>query len=67
MYQVGQLLGMLVKGDARRADPHRARSAGCRCSDHLKEIVYRCIGERRKRYESADELIEALAHPPGAR
>lgn len=27
---------------------------------------YRCIGERRKRYESADELIEALQHPPAA-
>jgi hypothetical protein len=36
------------------------------CSDHLKEIVYRCIGERRKRYESADELIEALCNPPAA-
>jgi BRCT domain type II-containing protein len=32
----------------------------------LKEIVYRCIGERRKRYESADELIEALRNPPAA-
>jgi BRCT domain type II-containing protein len=30
----------------------------------LKEIVYRCLGERRKRYESADELIEALRNPP---
>src|SRR6185436_16843490 len=36
------------------------------CSDHLKEIVYRCLGERRKRYESADELIAALASPPAA-
>jgi BRCT domain type II-containing protein len=34
------------------------------CSDQLKEIVYRCIGERRKRYESADELIEALRARP---
>ena len=34
------------------------------CSDHLKEIVHRCIGERRKRYESADEMIEALRTPP---
>ena len=59
VYQVGQLLGMLVKGDARA----RIRTGEVRllpCSDHLKEIVYRCIGERRKRYESADELIEAL-------
>ena len=63
VYQVGQLLGMLVKGDAE----HRVRTPEVRrlpCSDHLKEIVYRCIGERRKRYESADELIDALCHPP---
>jgi len=63
VYQVGQLLGMLVKGDAQaRIRPPEIRRL--RCSDHLKEIVYRCIGERRKRYESADELIEALRNPP---
>ena len=65
VYQVGQLLGMLIKGDASA----RVRAAEIRklpCSDHLKEIIYRCIGERRKRYESADELIEALSHPPAA-
>jgi serine/threonine-protein kinase len=63
VYQVGQLVAMLVKGDARE----RIRTADVRrlpCSDHLKEIVYRCIGERRKRYESANELIEALRTPP---
>jgi serine/threonine protein kinase len=63
VYQVGQLLGMLVKGTAQaRIRPHEVR--GLHCSDHLKEIVYRCIGERRKRYESADEMIEALRNPP---
>ena len=36
------------------------------CTDHLKEIVYRCIGERRKRYEGADEMIDALRNPPAA-
>ena len=63
VYQVGQLLAMLVKGDARA----RIRTGEVRrlsCSDELKEIVYRCIGERRKRYESADELIGALNRPP---
>jgi len=63
VYQVGQLLGMLVKGDTRA----RIRTRDVRalaCGDHLKEIVYRCIGERRKRYESANELIEALKNPP---
>jgi serine/threonine protein kinase len=63
VYQVGQLLAMLVKGDARaRIRTHEVRTLAC--SDHLKEIVYRCIGERRKRYESADELIGALRTPP---
>ena len=65
VYQVGQLLGMLVKGDARA----RLRTADVRmltCSDQLKEIIYRCIGERRKRYESADEMIAALRMPPPA-
>jgi serine/threonine protein kinase len=63
VYQVGQLLGMLVLGDAGR----RMRTGdvrGLRCSDHLKEIVHRCIGERRKRYESADEMIDALRTRP---
>ncbi|HET8647909.1 MAG TPA: protein kinase, partial [Vicinamibacteria bacterium] len=65
VYQVGQLLGMLIRGDAEtRIRPADVRTL--RCSDHLKEIIYRCIGERRKRYESADELIEALRHPPAA-
>ena len=63
VYQMGQLIGMLVKGDAQaRIRPHEIRQLAC--TDHLKEIVYRCIGERRKRYESADELIEALKTPP---
>jgi serine/threonine protein kinase len=63
VYQVGQLLGMLVRKDADR----RLRTADVRrleCSDHLKEIVYRCLGERRKRYDSADEMIEALRTRP---
>ena len=63
VYQVGQLLGMLIRGDART----RVRTQDVRgllCSDHLKEIVHRCIGERRKRYESADEMVAALRTPP---
>ncbi|HEV2105586.1 MAG TPA: protein kinase [Candidatus Eisenbacteria bacterium] len=63
VYQVGQLLGMLVRGDAqtRLASRDVRRLA---CSDQLKEIVYRCIGDRSRRYQSADELIAALRHRP---
>jgi len=63
VYQVGQLIAMLIKGTAKaRIKPGEVRRF--RCTDHLKEIVYRCIGERGKRYESAEELIEALRNPP---
>jgi serine/threonine-protein kinase len=65
VYQVGQLLAMLVKGNA----ASRIRTSevrALRCSDHLKEIIYRCIGERRKRYENANELIAALRTPPAS-
>jgi eukaryotic-like serine/threonine-protein kinase len=65
VFQMGQLLAMLVKGNARaRIRPAEVRKLAC--SDHLKEIIYRCIGERRKRYESADELILALRTPPAS-
>jgi serine/threonine-protein kinase len=63
VYQVGQLLAMLVRGDA-RTRVRLSEIRGLPCSDSLKEIVYRCIGERRKRYETADELIEALRQRP---
>jgi BRCT domain type II-containing protein len=54
---------MLVRGDAgARIRTNDVRKLAC--SDQLKEIVYRCIGERRKRYESADEMIEALTARP---
>jgi hypothetical protein len=65
VYQVGQLLAMLTKGDA----GSRIRTSEVRallCSDHLKEIIHRCIGERRKRYENANELIDALQNPPAS-
>jgi serine/threonine-protein kinase len=63
VYQVGQLLGMLIRGDASA----RLRTGDVRrlaCSDSLKEIIHRCIGERRKRYQSADDLIAALRQAP---
>lgn len=39
-----------------------ARSPGA--SDHLKEVVHRCLGARAKRYQAAYELIVALRHRP---
>jgi NAD-dependent DNA ligase len=63
VYQVGQLIAMLLRGDIASA----FRSKDVRrldCSDHLKEVIHRCLGVRGKRYESAEELITALHHRP---
>jgi len=59
IYQVGQIAAMLLRGDV--TSP--MRSVDVRklpCSDHLTEVIHRCLGARGKRYEAADELIAAL-------
>lgn len=59
IYQVGQIAAMLLRGDIntpmRKGDVRRLP-----CSDHLKEIISRCLGARGQRYEHASELIDAL-------
>lgn len=63
IYQVGQLAAMLLRGDV--LSPMRSRDVrALPCSDHLKEVIHRCLGARDRRYEAAGELIKALRHPP---
>jgi len=63
IYQVGQLTAMLLRGDI--ATPMRSKDVrGLPCSDHLKEVIHRCLGARGRRYEAAAELIAALRHRP---
>jgi serine/threonine-protein kinase len=63
IYQVGQIAAMLLRGDiAKPMRSHHVR--GLPCSDQLKEVIYRCLGVRGKRYEAAAELITALRHRP---
>ena len=63
IYQVGQIAAMLLRGDIK--SPMRSRDVrGLPCSDHLKEVIHRCLGVRGKRYEAAGELIAALRHRP---
>lgn len=62
IYQVGLIAVMLLRGDTGGV----IRSRDVRtlpCSDHLKEVIHRCLGVRGKRYEAAGELIAALRHP----
>lgn len=63
VYQVGQLIAMLLRGDV-HSPMHSRDVRRLPCSDHLKEVIHRCLGARGKRYESAAELIDALQHPP---
>lgn len=63
VYQVGQLIAMLLRGDVQ--SPMRSRDVRrLPCSDQLKEVVYRCLGARAKRYQAAAELIDALRRRP---
>src|SRR5207248_4782295 len=63
IYQVGQIAAMLLRGDVK--SPMRSRDVrGLPCSDHLKEVIHRCLGVRGKRYEAAGELIAALRKRP---
>jgi len=61
IFQVGLIAVMLLRGDIGGV----IRSRDVRtlpCSDHLKEVIHRCLGVRGKRYEAAGELITALEH-----
>ena len=63
IYQVGQLTAMLLRGDVH--SPMRSKDVRrLPCSDHLKEVIHRCLGAREKRYEAAGELITALRRRP---
>jgi len=62
IYQVGLIAVMLLRGEV--TSPIHSRDVRkLPCSDHLKEVIHRCLGVRGKRYEAAGELITALAHP----
>jgi hypothetical protein len=59
IYQVGLIAAMLLRGEI--ASPMRSKDVRkLPCSDHLKEVIHRCLGSRGKRYEAAGELIAAL-------
>ena len=63
IYQIGLIAAMLLRGDVTTAV--RSKDVrGLPCSDHLKEVIHRCLGSRGKRYEAAKELIAALRHRP---
>jgi len=59
IYQIGLIAAMLLRGEISK--PMRSKDVRrLPCSDHLKEVIHRCLGSRGKRYEAAGELIAAL-------
>jgi eukaryotic-like serine/threonine-protein kinase len=62
IYQIGLIAVMLLRGDTTSAI-HSRDVRKLPCSDHLKEVIHRCLGVRGRRYEAAGELMTALRHP----
>jgi serine/threonine protein kinase len=61
IYQVGLIAVMLLRGEI--TSPILSRDVRkLPCSDHLKEVIHRCLGVRGRRYEAAGELMTALRH-----
>jgi len=58
VFHVGKLFAMLLSGGA--SPPGRKEVKGLRCSAAAKAIIQRSIGEKRKRFRDADELLAAL-------
>jgi serine/threonine-protein kinase len=66
VYHLGQLFAILLSGSAKSkltADVVKALP----CTPEAKSVIQRCIGERRKRFANAAELLAGLEKRPPAR
>jgi eukaryotic-like serine/threonine-protein kinase len=61
VFHVGMLFAMLLSGRA-SSRLSRKQVRDLPCSSAVKAIIQRCIGEKRKRFCDADELLAALEH-----
>jgi serine/threonine protein kinase len=62
IYQMGQLLAVLVRGDA--SEPITTKSVRTLgCCDALKAVIRRAVGQRDERYRDALEMIAAIETP----
>jgi serine/threonine-protein kinase len=59
VYQVGQLYAALLCGVGARGIT-AAEVKNLSCGAHVKSVLQRCIGERRKCFASAQEMLKAL-------
>src|SRR5262245_61467974 len=65
VYQMGQLLAMLLRGDPHQLIEERAVK-DLACDGALKVIIAKAIGPRRSRYETACDMLRALQGDQGS-
>ncbi|MCA9710103.1 MAG: protein kinase [Myxococcales bacterium] len=63
VYQMGQLLAMLLRGDAETIVTP-AMVGEIACDQELRAIIKRAIGPRRRRYADAYEMLQAVEGNP---
>ncbi|MGE0430882.1 MAG: protein kinase [Planctomycetota bacterium] len=63
VYQMGQLLGMLLRGDADTIVTQKMIPS-IDCPERLKQIIARATGHKRARYTDAWEMLQALENTP---
>lgn len=61
IYQMGQLLAALVKGQISVISTGDVRQLSC--SNSLKAVIRRAVGQRHERYRDAVEMIAAIQSP----
>ena len=61
IYQMGQLLAVLVRRDAQPITTRVVRALGC--SNNLKAVIRPAIGNRGERYRDALEMLAAIQVP----
>jgi hypothetical protein len=62
VYHLGKLFALLLCGSEKsRLTPGRVKTLAC--SAWAKAVVQRCIGERRRRFANAAEMLKALERP----
>jgi len=62
IYQIGQLLAALVRWDA--SEPISTKAVRfLPCSDALKAVIRRAVGDRAGRYRTVGEMIAAIKDP----
>jgi serine/threonine protein kinase len=66
VYHLGKLFALLLLGSEKTTRLTPAHVKTLDCSASAKAVIQRCIGERRRRFANAAEMLKALERPrPG--